>query len=87
MTRDGLTITERRALDIIARRGPISCANLGDELWGHRASSNCSCPYARPAGRVVKSLIRRELVMRSFETDRTTRYVVTLSGRRQARRG
>jgi hypothetical protein len=36
---------------------------FGDTLWGRRdrGGSNCSCPYARPAGKVLNRLKRAAL--------------------------
>jgi len=80
-----LTKTQRLALGLIVKHGPVSCANLGDSLWGsrtHRGGSNCSCPFARPAGVVVKALVGLELVERCrVQNDVRTLYVATRKGR------
>ena len=75
-----LTETEERALRLLVER-PWTCANLGDALWGgDRRSGNCSCPYARPAGRIVASLRGKGLVER--EPDRHhTLYAATRAGK------
>jgi len=57
-----LSPLDARALLIIVKRTGITCANLGAELWGRRAYVNCSCPWARPAGVVMKRLRLAALV-------------------------
>ena len=59
-----LTAIEQRAVDILAR-GPTTCARLGDALWGRRRSGNCSCPWARPAGALLKRLVKQGVVRRA----------------------
>jgi DNA-binding MarR family transcriptional regulator len=77
-----LSSTQLRALVLIGRHGPITCASLGADLWGSdRRSSNCSCPWARPAGRVIASLRRRGLVDRDAHTMDRFAYVLTSKGR------
>lgn len=78
-----MTEIDARALAIIVKRGPISCANLGDELWNRRRSAgNCSCPYARPAGKVVKRLRELGLVEPEF---RGHKYQATTKGKLAAK--
>lgn len=79
-----LTTTQLAALKLIAKLGPISCANLGDYLWGiNKSSSNCSCPFARPAGKVIAGLMKLGLVERyRMRNERRTLYVTTRAGRK-----
>lgn len=71
---------EERALKLLAR-GPMSCASLGDALWSTRKSAgNCSCPYARPAGALIKRLRARGLVEHGYDVDHFV-YQLTASGR------
>lgn len=58
-----LTAVEQRAVAVLSR-GPTTCARLGDALWGRRGSGNCSCPWARPAGALLKRLVERGVVRR-----------------------
>lgn len=59
-----LSQTDVKALEAL-KRGPMTCANLGSELWGaNRRGGNCSCPWARPAGKLLHRLERRGLVRR-----------------------
>jgi hypothetical protein len=69
-----LTAVEERAVAILAR-GPTTCARLGDELWGRNAAGNCSCPWARPAGALLKRLVRAGVVRRAHvPNDHATLY-------------
>lgn len=82
-----MTETETRALAIIVERGSVTCANLGGELWkdSHRGKgSGSSCPFARPAGRIVKSLIEQGLVERDFSDKHHTLYRATALGKTNA---
>jgi hypothetical protein len=64
MAAEPLSDVEQRAVDALAS-GPQTCANLGSALWGERpVGSNCSCPWARPAGAVLKRLLKRGIVCR-----------------------
>lgn len=58
-----LSDVEQRAVAILAR-GPTTCARLGEELWGRNAAGNCSCPWARPAGALLKRLVECGVVHR-----------------------
>lgn len=79
------TLTELAMLGAVLKlnhRG--TCAALGDFLWGQfskRGYSNCSCPYARPAGRVLASLVRRGLVQRHHDAH-ATMFRATRAGER-----
>ena len=65
-----LSETEVRALKLLARHGPHTCANLGDVLWSTRKSAgNCSCPYARPAGALLKRLRFLGLTEKAYDRD------------------
>lgn len=73
MRRFGLSPLDARALLVIMKwNGHVTCANLGSELWSEgRPPGNCSCPWARPAGVVIKRLLAAGLVERDFsEPDR-----------------
>jgi hypothetical protein len=52
----GLSLLDARALLVVVKNNGITCARLGDELWGWHTAGNCSCPWARPAGVVMKRL-------------------------------
>jgi hypothetical protein len=62
--------TDRRALVILKKRGRMTCARLGEELWG-RAMGSSSCPFARPAGRVLHRLLSLGLVYRESGSHHT----------------
>ncbi|MBV8722465.1 MAG: winged helix-turn-helix transcriptional regulator [Candidatus Eremiobacteraeota bacterium] len=80
-----MTPIEARALRLIIKHGPITCANLGDHLWPDKPRpSSCSCPFARPAGAVVKRLKARGLVERDYSSRVLTLYVATRAGREEA---
>lgn len=79
-----LTPTEKRAMAYLYRE-PASCASLGELLWGRRGLSNCSCPWARPAGKVLAGLHKRGLVER--EVGSVNRYQLTARGRRMHAEG
>ena len=82
-----LSAAEARALLFIVKYVYTTCANLGAELWGNdRGPSNCSCPYARPAGAVVKKLRARGFVDRHHVAgDPRTLYKATWRGERHLR--
>ncbi len=76
-----LTESEARALLVIVKHVYISCANLGEELWHKPGRANCSCPWARPAGAVVKKLRARGFVDRyRVDGDSRTFYKATRIG-------
>ena len=59
--REGEAVTpskvEATALLALIKWNGMTCALLGNELWHNgRGRGNCSCPFARPAGAVVKRL-------------------------------
>jgi hypothetical protein len=72
----------------------MTCAQLGFELWqGGRGAGlaplykrgyhNCSCPFARPAGAMVKRLKAKGYVRRRIiANDHLTYYEVTPKGER-----
>ena len=70
----GLSVIEQRALLVIVKSNGATCANLGAELWGRAGNGNCSCPWARPAGKVVKRLRELGLVRRDAKTGWLTVY-------------
>jgi len=74
--------TEARALLALVKYVYMTCANLGDELWStKKIAGNCSCPYARPAGAIVKRLRARGLVERHrVDGDHRTFYRATRAG-------
>jgi hypothetical protein len=59
---------EGRALEYLRKHGPVSCASLGDVLWGKPGRGNCSCPWARPAGALLHRMLKRNLVTRRVAT-------------------
>jgi len=65
-----VTDIEERAFRILAE-GPITCARLGERLWGKTGRGNCSCPWARPAGALLKRLRERGLVRRAPDKHHT----------------
>jgi hypothetical protein len=67
----GLSLLDARAMLVIVKNNGIGCATLGDQLWGKPGRGNCSCPWARPAGVVMKRLRDKGLVERDRNvTDR-----------------
>ncbi len=81
-----LTDVERRALEAIRNFGrPVSAANLGDMVWrrgpSDRRFGNCSCPFARPAGKVLKRLRELGLTELVPANDRTDLHGLTARGR------
>jgi hypothetical protein len=58
---------DQRALAILRERGPLPCSQLGEALWGRRGAGNCSCPWARPAGRLLHRLLKLGLVHRTHD--------------------
>jgi hypothetical protein len=62
--------TVDRALALLRERGPQTCARLGDALWHKGGRGNCSCPYARPAGRLLHHMLALGLVERRPTRDR-----------------
>lgn len=78
-----LSQVEARALLATVKYVWITCANLGAELWGKdfAVAGNCSCPFARPAGGVVKRLRALGLVERHYVAgDPRTLYKATWRG-------
>lgn len=75
----GLSLLDARALLVMFKHNRITCANLGSELWGSptRGSGNCSCPWARPAGVVIKRLRELGLVERDRREKVLTLYRAT----------
>ena len=99
MSAERKAVTTRDVLRVLIKHGPISCANLGAELWhggrgaglpplNKRGYGNCSCPFARPAGRLVQRLVRDGLAERHYEEhDERTMYKATRKGERAYQRG
>jgi len=78
-----LSKSEARALLAVVKYVALTCANLGAELWGKRGRANCSCPWARPAGAVIKKLRARGFVDRHrVAGDPRTFYKATWRGER-----
>jgi hypothetical protein len=61
--RASLTPSDHRALALLVGcEGLVRPGHFGELLWpGHRGAGNCSCPHARPAGKVLKRLERAGL--------------------------
>lgn len=59
-----LSAVEERAVRVLERAGPTTCARLGEALWGRPGRGACSCPWARPAGALLKRLVVRGVVRR-----------------------
>ena len=77
----GLSESEARALLALVKHVYASCATLGEMLWGKPGRGNCSCPWARPAGAVVKRLRARGFVDRHrVQGDPRTLYKATWRG-------
>ena len=51
-----MTLTERASLSLIVQHGPITCSGLGERLWDRKPDGR-GCSLARPAGRLVASLV------------------------------
>lgn len=63
-----LSDTEKQVIQLLSKEGPLTCSQIGEALWGkHRKRAES---YARPAGRIVRRMERRELVMRSWSPGR-----------------
>ncbi len=78
-----LSESEARALLALVKHVYMTCALLGEELWHRPGRANCSCPWARPAGAVVKKLCARGFVERHYVTgDPRTLYKATRAGER-----
>lgn len=82
-----LTEIERRALECMREWGrPVSAANLGDNVWRRgpqdRRYGNCSCPFARPAGKVLKRLRELGLTELVSAEGRSDLHGLTALGRR-----
>ena len=58
---------ELRAIALLRKHGPMTCATLGSLLWPEIRRGNCSCPMARPAGSLLHRLRKRGLVERRPE--------------------
>ena len=59
-----MTLADERALEVLRRENGrlVGPGYVGSELWGERQrGGNCSCPWARPAGKVLKRLERAGL--------------------------
>jgi len=81
-----LSTSEARALLFIVKHVHTTCANLGYELWGKPGRGNCSCPWARPAGVVIKKLRARGFVdQHRVEGDPRTFYRATWRGEKHVR--
>jgi hypothetical protein len=81
-----LTAADERALAILAEQTAlVGPGYFGDLLWGERGyhGSNCSCPYARPAGKVLNRLKAAGLAEWVHEKD-SWGWRATAQGRRRA---
>jgi hypothetical protein len=87
------TVSTIDVLRVLIKYGPMTCANLGAELWSggrgagasalnHRSYGNCSCPFARPAGRMVARMVQAGFAERTY-VDHRTLYRVTSAGERE----
>lgn len=87
-----MSVTEIDVLRSLIKHNFMTCAQLGYELWqggrgagfapiNTRKYSSCSCPYARPAGAMVKRLVKKGLVRRKYVNgDHRTFYEATKLG-------
>lgn len=77
-----LTESEAKALLYLVKHVYATCAMLGEHLWHKPGRGNCSCPWARPAGGVIKRLRARGLVQRksNIPGDPRTFYEATRFG-------
>jgi hypothetical protein len=57
--------SENKALDLIRKHGPQTCTEIGCCLWGG-GMIDPQC-HALPAGRLMRRMERRGLVVRSFD--------------------
>ena len=84
--RSPLSKSEALALFAVVKYGSITCASLGAELWGKPGRGNCSCPWARPAGVVIKKLRARGFVDRHrVPGDPRTLYKATWRGEKHVK--
>ena len=59
-----LTANETRALELLKKWGPMTCATLGSRLWGKQYRKPQS--YCLPAGRLLRRMVRMGLVKRTL---------------------
>jgi hypothetical protein len=86
MATKSLTESEAKALLYLVKRVYGTCAMLGEHLWHKPGRGNCSCPWARPAGGVIKRLRARGFVQRKrISGDPRTFYEATRSGEQHLR--
>lgn len=73
-----MTAAEKKVLDALIAKGPLTCAMVGDNVWA--APRREGRDHARTAGKVLKGLEARGLVRRINGKDRT---VFEAAGRRK----
>lgn len=61
----------------------VTCAQLGESLWGRRDSGGGTCPWARPVGKIVRSL-RLLGLARRLPARGAVIYELTTTGRHSA---
>ena len=69
-TRQFLSNSDLAALKRLREVGTTTCARFGDMLWGSNRAGNCSCPWARPAGKVLRRLERAGYATRVSHTEK-----------------
>ena len=79
-----LTDAQQKMLGILAaQKRPCGPQYLGEQMWPHRyRGSNCSAPYARPAGKLLNALKRLELAEHVHQGDLWWGWQITPAGRR-----
>lgn len=72
MTDADLSDIERKAIAFLASGRGRTCNEVGEHLWGEQGyhGSACSCPFARPAGRLLHKLKRLGKATQIFGKDR-----------------
>jgi len=84
-----LTEADVRALRLLATfKSLVRPGHFGDMLWpGRYRGSSCSCPFARPAGRVLNRLKRAKLADRVYRSRSDHGWEITSAGRALIRIG
>lgn len=61
---------ERKVLALLKR--PMTCNEVGENLWGGTGRNyQCTAPYARPAGKIVRRLQKKGLIRIIIDPDKT----------------
>ena len=78
------TEAELKFMAVMAENGPSRCAWLGERMWGadSHGAVNCSCPFARPAGKMIKRLRQLGLVADPVRDKYGSKYHLTIKGQK-----